>query len=126
MLVSIVRLYHQIMLKLAFRREPEEYTICYINVHNLDTIEKSLHEKLFFCNDLSYRMVEEICNVRKLIDYNFQVHLRIYQDGRVTGHYELRTEHPSDHLHGIGHRLLTYDEKEDIKDIFRSMGVLRC
>ncbi len=125
MYINLVRIYRQLMNYLAFREEPEKYTVCYVETGNLWWIKRNLHELRFFYNDFSFRMNDEVYNVRKLVDSNYQIHMRIYRDGRVTGHFELRTEHPTDHLKGIGFRALSKDEKNNIIDIFKNIEVLK-
>lgn len=45
----------------------------------------------------------QVVSVRKLVDFTWQYHLRVFDDGEVRGHYEYTPEsHPWRHLREIG------------------------
>jgi hypothetical protein len=46
---------------------------------------------------------DEVVSVRKLVDFEHQYHLRIFEDGEVRGHYEYTPEsHPRLHMKKVG------------------------
>lgn len=53
-----------------------------------------------FCNHfIAWRDSGEIVSVRRLVDFEWQYHLRIFADGEVRGHYEYTPEsHPLWHV----------------------------
>lgn len=45
----------------------------------------------------------EILNMRKIINFVYQYHVRLFPDGEIRGHYEFSTEsHPFKHLYEVG------------------------
>lgn len=69
-------------------------------------------------NAISTTYRGQIWTVRQLSDLDHQVHLRFYEDGWVTGHYELQPEMwPMEHLRGADLRHLTDDEVAIIKKL---------
>jgi len=77
-------------------------------------IAKMLEGHSYYYNCLSTTYRKQIYTVRKLVDINHQYHLRFYKDGWVSGHYELRPEHPLEHLDGVELRSLNEQEKEEL------------
>ncbi len=69
----------------------------------------------YFYNAVSTTHRKQIYTVRKLVDLDHQYHLRFYEDGWVTGHYELQPIHPLDHLDGVALRALNVEEIATIK-----------
>jgi hypothetical protein len=52
---------------------------------------------------IAWKDTDEIISVRKLISFERQYHLRIFNDGEVRGHYEYTPEcHPRWHLKEVG------------------------
>ncbi|HUC31700.1 MAG TPA: hypothetical protein VMR99_03395 [Candidatus Paceibacterota bacterium] len=46
---------------------------------------------------------DEAVSVRRLVDFEYQYHLRIFKDGEVRGHYEYTPEsHPKWHMKKVG------------------------
>jgi len=82
-------------------------------------IYKRLLDDCYQYNALSSTYKKQIFTVRKLIDLDFQIHLRFYSDTWVSGHYELQPEQwPAEHLQGKGLRALNDSE------IFKLKGQL--
>ena len=74
-----------------------------------------LMPKGYYYNVASTTYRKQIYTVRKLVDYDHQIHLRFYSNGWVSGHYELRPEaHPLEHLGSVECRPLTKDERDKI------------
>jgi hypothetical protein len=117
MWVKMVNLYRQIRKWFGVDVEPSMYNVCYVNVSRLDEIIDALHECRYFYNDLSTTTKGQVYTARYLVDNDYQIHIRIYNDGRLTGHYEARTEHPTDHLIGIGYRPLLRHEYTELRII---------
>lgn len=111
--LKLVSWYRAILKRTGKQIEDAQYLVMYVDPDNLDAIIARLHEHNYFYNDFSFRFKGQLYNARKIIG-DYQIHLRIYKSGWLTGHYEAKTEHPSDHLIGIGYRLLTHEEKEEI------------
>lgn len=77
-----------------------------------------LREHRFYYNTLSTTYRKQLYTVRRLIDYDHQIHLRFYEDGWVSGHYELRPDaHPLEHLDGVELRALRSGEQDELKTI---------
>jgi hypothetical protein len=65
----------------------------------------------------------QILQVRKLIDKKHQIHLRLYKNDWLTGHYELQPDFdPRAHLKGEDLRELTISEEMEIRGV---LGVIR-
>jgi len=107
----------------GLRREDDRYTIGYLDrgcIFRTDDgfrvrkyVADALRNNGFFVNALSFSYQGMIGNFRK-VDGDYQYHIRIYADGRITGHYEAGTIHPIEHMYGYGFRVLTSKEAEDI------------
>ena len=106
MWVKLVNMYRQVRKTLGADVEPHIYDVGYIDVQRLEDVIEVLHDFRYFYNDLSTTARGQIYTARYLVDHDYQIHIRIYDDGRLTGHFETRTEHPSDHLIGVGYRPL--------------------
>ncbi len=53
----------------------------------------------------------QLASLRKAIDFRYQYHLRIFEDGEIRGHFEYTPEYrPWRHLHQVG--------QEDHRDVF--------
>jgi hypothetical protein len=62
-----------------------------------------LETKDFFNHFIAWKDDEEIVSVRRLVDFERQYHLRIFDDGEVRGHYEYTPEsHPRWHMNEVG------------------------
>lgn len=58
----------------------------------------------------------QIFQARRLVDSKYQIHLRFYKSGWITGHYELQPEVDLlGHLWGEDLRELTFEEKREIR-----------
>ena len=72
-------------------------------------------------NTMSHTYKKQIFTVRKLVDVDYQIHLRFYSDGWISGHYELQPDqYPLDHLMGVDLRPLT---AEEILTLRRQLGL---
>ncbi len=66
---------------------------------------------------IAWREEGELVSLRRVRGFQYQYHLRIYEDGDVRGHYELTPEcHPVRHIKGIGIEDRRHEFYEDIGD----------
>ena len=66
---------------------------------------------------IAWREEGELVSLRRVCGFQYQYHLRIYEDGDVRGHYELTPEcHPIRHIKGIGIEDRRHEFYEDIGD----------
>lgn len=110
---KLVQWYRALLKRTGKEIEDVRYLIMFVNTEKLGAIITRFQENGYFYNDFSFRYKGQLYNVRKIVG-DYQIHLRIYDSGWLTGHFELKTEHPSDHLAGVGYRLLYPEEKETI------------
>ena len=69
----------------------------------LQAFLKYLHSQGFANHFIAWKDDGQIVSVRKLVNFDWQYHLRIFNDGEVRGHYECTPEaHPQRHLKEIG------------------------
>jgi hypothetical protein len=62
-----------------------------------------LHFKGYFNHFIAWEDDGQIISLRKLENFEWQYHLRVFKDGEVRGHYEYTPEsHPKLHLKEIG------------------------
>ena len=66
----------------------------------LEGLKRHLHEKWGFGNHFVAWVDEgQVLSWRKLVDFNDQYHLRVFEDVEIRGHFELTPEgHPIDHF----------------------------
>ena len=66
----------------------------------LEDLKRHLHEKWGFGNHfVAWTDEGQVLSWRKLVDFNDQYHLRVFQDGEMRGHFEYTPEgHPIDHF----------------------------
>lgn len=66
----------------------------------LDGLKKHLHQKWGFGNHfVAWTDNGQVLSWRKLVDFQDQYHLRVFEDGEITGHFEYTPEaHPIDHF----------------------------
>ena len=87
-------------------------------------------------NYFSHHYKDQICNVRKLVlvpiasipvceGYEiYQYHLRLYNHGTVTGHYELSYEQDAlGHIHGEGLVKIPQIEKDKIRGVLNTITI---
>ena len=69
-------------------------------------------------NYLGYIYKGQVYQCRRLLrSGKYQLHVRIYRDGMVTGHFEITPEwDTSDHLSGIDLRTMTKREADELKE----------
>jgi hypothetical protein len=83
----------------------------------LKDVENHLHEKWNFGNHfVAWVDSGQVLSWRKLIDFNYQYHLRIFSDGEIRGHYEYTPESkPIDHFTEV-------DEEARIEEFKKFLG----
>lgn len=60
---------------------------------NLQDLEKHLHEQWGFGNHfVAWTDKGQVLSWRKLVNFDFQYHLRVFRDGEIRGHYEFTPE----------------------------------
>lgn len=66
----------------------------------LKELEKHLHEKWNFGNHfVAWTDNDQVLSWRKLENFDYQYHLRVFKDGEIRGHYEYTPEsRPLDHF----------------------------
>ena len=104
----------------GFKQMEEEHKLFTLPKRFVDPkyISYTLLDHGYFYNTLSTTFNKQIYTVRQLIDTDYQIHLRFYSTGWVSGHFELRPDsHPLEHLDGIHLRPLYRTEREELKSI---------
>src|SRR5258708_5141909 len=82
----------------------------------LEDFLRYLHSQGFWNNFIAWHDDDQVVSLRKLVDFEWQYHLRIFKDGEVRGHYECTPEsHPRLHMKEIG-----MEERRD--DFLRFVG----
>ena len=107
--------YIKLVNRFGFKKEPAEFNLFTTNIVSVEWLASKLRSKGYYYNDFSTTYLGQLYTVRKLLDLDHQYHLRVYPD-RITGHYELRPEHASEHLKGIELRRLHPFEIEELKE----------
>lgn len=116
---TVVGAYRQLHKWIARREEPTRYRLFRIRPDTqMDQIEERLHRNGYYYNDLSTSFLGQRGTWRKLVGSDHQIHIRVYKSGIVTGHFEVATHHGTDHLNGVGYRLLTPGEIDDLVCVF--------
>jgi len=115
--VNWFKWYIKIVNKLGFKKEPKDFNLFRVNITNIEQLANKLRGGRYYYNDFSTTYKGQVYTVRKLLDLDHQIHLRIYKDGTVTGHYELRPEHATEHLKGIELRKLEPAEIEEVRGL---------
>jgi len=66
----------------------------------LEELKRHLHEKWGFGNHfVAWTDEGQVLSWRKLVDFNDQYHLRVFENGEMRGHFEYTPEgHPIDHF----------------------------
>ncbi len=104
----------------GFKEMEEEYKLFQLEQKFVDPkfISYTLLDHSYFYNTLSTTFNRQIYTARKLKDSDYQIHLRFYSNGWVSGHSELRPDsHPLEHLDGIHLHPLYHSEREELKSI---------
>jgi len=70
----------------------------------LEDLEKHLHEKWNFGNHfVAWVDSGQVLSWRKLVNFDYQYHIRVFKDGEIRGHYEYTPESkPLRHFEEIG------------------------
>jgi len=69
----------------------------------LEDFLRYLHAQGFANHFIAWKDDDQIVSLRKIVNFEWQYHLRIFNDGEVRGHYECTPEsHPRRHLKEIG------------------------
>lgn len=108
--------YIKIINRLGFKKEPEKFNLFKANIPDIEWVALKLRANRYYYNDFSTTYKGQVYTVRKLLDLDHQLHLRIYKNMMITGHYELRPEHATEHLQGIDLRQLYPVEVEEVKN----------
>ena len=104
----------------GFKEMEEQHKLFQLEQKFVDPkfISYTLLDHGYFYNTLSTTFNRQIYTARKLKDSDYQIHLRFYSNGWVSGHFELRPDsHPLEHLAGIHLRPLYQSEREELKSI---------
>ena len=102
---------------LGLVKEPEQWRLFRTPLTKVEDIAPRLDYFDYYQNLLSTTYRGQIYTARKLIDENFQIHIRINRDGWVTGHYELQPIHHLAHLLGVKLRKLHQPEITQLRGI---------
>jgi hypothetical protein len=97
-------IYHQ--------KERQPYHIGWLAPNKtLEELKKHLHEKWNFGNHfVAWTDEGQVLSWRKLVDFQDQYHLRVFEEGEIRGHFEYTPEaHPIDHFTEKGE----VEKKED-------------
>lgn len=115
---KLIRWTRQLRVWLAGNKEFEEKHRLFVLRHPLtpEQIADRLRPLRYYYNELSTTYKGQIYTVRKIVDYDHQIHLRFRKDGLVSGHYELRPEiHALEHLFGEELGFVTRLERREIQ-----------
>ncbi|MDD3039026.1 hypothetical protein [Bacteroides sp.] len=123
--MKLTTLYRQIMNRIAREIEPEIYRMFQLHLEDMpyQKMERIFNNNGFYYNDLSIRFKNQLYTCR-LVEGDHQMHLRVYNDGWVTGHYELASFHGSDHLRGVDYRPLLEEEISLVRGFFSPMVIV--
>ena len=109
----------------GFGKKEKEHFLFELSPHRVDAFKifSSLADAMFQPNPDGYVYRGQIYQCRKLLDGGeHQFHLRFYNNGDVTGHFEVSPEWDiSDHLSGVDLRTMTEAEAEQIRHILSFM-----
>ncbi len=122
LLYHLILLFRRIKIALARTKEPPEYNLLEIDIKlPVKEITKKLWEYNYYYNDLSITYIGQVATWRRLVGLDYQIHLRLYKNGLVTGHFEVSTRHQSSHLLGASFRPLLCEEKNIILNMFKNV-----
>jgi hypothetical protein len=69
---------------------------------NLDAFLAFMHTQGFGNHFVAWHDDDQVVSIRKVVDFTWQYHLRVFDDGEVRGHYEYTPEsYPIRHLKEI-------------------------
>jgi hypothetical protein len=95
-----------LLLKLRILRHEgrQDYLIGTVAPHtSIETIVAYLIEEGYQNHFVAWRDDGEVMSLRYVDSFEYQYHIRVFEDGEVRAHYEYTTEHrPLLHLRGIG------------------------
>src|SRR5579862_9607169 len=70
---------------------------------NVEDFIQYLHRKGFYNHFIAWHDDGQLISLRKLVNFEWQYHLRLFRDGEVRGHYEYTPEsHPKWHMQEVG------------------------
>ncbi|MFA7285547.1 MAG: hypothetical protein WC011_01715 [Candidatus Paceibacterota bacterium] len=104
--------------KIIHHKGRQEYHIGWLKAGaTLEDLKHHLHNNWGFGNHfVAWVDNGQVLSWRKLIDFNTQYHLRVFEDGEIRGHFEYTPEgHPMDHF-------LESGEKEVKEDFLKFLG----
>lgn len=107
MYISLLKLVRWLYRFLGLTKEPESWRLFRTSITKVEELAPRLAYFGYYTNLASTTYRGQIYTARKLTDLDHQIHIRIYRDGWVTGHYELSPTHPIEHLSGIELRKLS-------------------
>ena len=114
---KLIKWTRQLRIWVAGNKEFEEKHVLFTLARPLrpEEITERLRSLGYYYNELSTTYKGQIYTMRKIVDFDHQVHLRFRKDGLVSGHYELRADtHPLEHLFGVELGFVTRQEKREI------------
>jgi len=100
---------------LIWHKGRQKYHIGYLAPgKTLEELKEHLHKKWGFGNHfVAWGDEGQVLSWRKLIDFNHQYHLRVFEDGEIRGHFEYTPEgHPISHFDEKGE---SFHHKEFLK-----------
>jgi len=105
------------LLKGVGKKEEEHYLFTMGDILTAEYLFALLADQCWQPNYMGYAYKGQVYQCRKLLDYGkHQYHLRFYDNGVVTGHYEISPEYDTgDHLHGVDLRTMTPSEAAELK-----------
>ena len=106
MYISLLKLVRWFYSFLGLVNEPKSWRLFRTPITKVEELAPRLAYCGYYANLVSSTYKGQIYTARKLTDLDHQLHIRIYKDGWVTGHYELSPIHPIEHLSGIELRKL--------------------
>ena len=110
------------ILKGIGKKENEHYLFTIRDTPDAFDIYRTLADWYWQPNNLGFIYRKQIYQCRQIVDKGrHQYHLRFYDDGKVTGHFEIAPEWDvSDHLNGKDLRVM---DAREVKTLKRRLGV---
>lgn len=70
----------------------QDYLIGTVDLNRLGELLKHLRQQGFGGHNIAWEDDEELIGMRRLENFDFQYHIRIFKDGEIRGHYEYTPE----------------------------------
>lgn len=108
--------------KVIIKDDTEYYLFKLRQLVNVDEIQNRLAEHGWQLHYKGYVHEGQVCQWRKVVNGGkYEYHIRLYEDGTVTGHFSLTPEKGFiRHLFAIGSRSMT---KEEANELMSQLGV---